>query len=789
MPTKQSGFLITSAFGHNGNFELVFATRKGGFAHFWRANDVEGFPWNGPQLFGCGAVSAPSLLQNDEGPFEVFARTGSRLVAYTRSFRWSTPKYFASNVGGNAAAIQAGDGRLHIVAPAGNGGFAHFQRQSSPGAEWEPMAGFGATAGAAASVALIQSNFGDPGNLEIVAVMGSGPNSFLAHFWRSSSGDWSEPNVIPLAGLPGGAVPIGVPAFIQSKHGFKGNFEVIVGLSTGGFAHITRDNDTSDLHWNAPKTFGFGNFSALSVIQSGFGTAGAGNLELAACVGNRVEHYWHDDSTLQWSGPTAVIYSEPAANTAAAGEWRIEHACEPVGIHAALLKTGKVLFFSYHEHDQSQGVSSVFDPRDETVEHIPQDEDLFCAGHSFLPDGRLMVAGGHVTGEKSMFLFNPTATGGNWEQLPDLPAGRWYPTCTTLPDGTVFVLAGAKNTGGGQVNDTYQIFDPVLRLQPPQPAPFLNETAPYNTYPFVFVLPSGKLMIFSADRACFFDLATKTFGPERLFCNRGVARTYPLEGSAVLLPLLADSNPPYRARVLLIGGGGLPEARSTPATSTCEILDLEDAALAWKSAPPMSMPRVMPDAVLLPDGTVLVMNGSSAGKADDAVNPVFQSEIYNPGTNAWQPMDNTRIPRLYHATALLLPDGTVMTAGMDEEFNPDPFHYPEYRLEVFYPPYLFKGPRPAIQSISPTINYGAPFQLSCTDAAAIQSAALLRSGCVTHSFNMDQRHIGLKILARSGNTLTLEGPLNAKIAPPGQYLLFILNAVGVPSIAKFIQLL
>ena len=789
MPTKQSGFLKKSAYGHNGNFELVFASGRGGFAHFWRDNDSEGFPWNGPQLFGCSTVSAPSLLQNDEGPLEVFARAGSRLVAYTRHARWSTPKYFASNAAGNAAAIQADDGQLHIVVPAANGGFAHFMRQSSPDAAWEALPVFGGHAGTAASVALIQSNFGDPGNLEIVAVMGTGPGSFLAHFWRGSSGDWNGPNVVPLDGVPAGAVPTGVPAFLQSKHGSKGNFEVVVGLSTGGFAHISRDNDIPDLHWNAPKTFGAGNFSAISIIQSGFGAAGVGNLELVATVDNRVEHYWCDDAAFQWNGPTAVIHTEPPTTRATSGEWRIEYKCEPVGIHAALLKTNKILFFSYHEHDQSHGVSSVFNPIDETVEHVHQDEDLFCAGHAFLPDGRLLVAGGHVTGERTVFLFSPSGASGNWEQLPDMPVGRWYPTCTTLPDGTIFVLSGTKSSGGGPINDTYQIFHPTLGLQPPQPAPFLNETAPYNTYPFVFVLPSGKLIVFSADRACFFDLATKSFGPERFFCNRNVARTYPLEGTSVLLPLLPDSDPPYRARMLVIGGGGLPEARSTPATNTCEILDLNDAAPSWKSIAPMTTPRVMPDAVLLPDGTVLVMNGSSAGKADDAVNPVFQSELYNPSTNTWQTMGETRIPRLYHATALLLPDGTVMTAGMDEEFNPDPFHYPEYRLEIFYPPYLFKGPRPDLQAVPPTINYGVPFQVGCDNPSAIQSAALLRCGSVTHSFNMDQRHVGLDISARSAATLTLESPPNGNIAPPGYYLLFVLTAAGIPSLGKFIQLM
>jgi hypothetical protein len=787
MPTKQSGFFTKSSFGQSGNFELVLASPLGGFAHFWRDNDSADLPWIGPQLFGCSSCSTPSLLQNDEGPFEVVARSGSRIAAYTRNGRWSTPKYFEANATGNPAVIQADDGQLHMVVPLTDGGFAHFVRASGVSAPWQPMPPFGADAGIAASAALIQSNFGDPGNLEIVAVMGEGNNAFLAHFWLGSSGVWNGPNVVLLDDVPAGALPTGVPAFLQSRHGSKGNFEVMVALSTGGIAHVTRDNDSTDLHWNAAKTFATGNFTAVTAFESGYGAAGIGNIELVGCVDNRVEHYWCDDATLQWQGPTAVIHSEPSTNPSVTGEWRVEHSCEPVGIHAALLNTNKVLFFSYAEHDQTHGVSSVFSLSDHTVEHVEQDEDLFCSGHALLPDGRLLVAGGHVTGEKSVFLFTLTGDSGNWEQLPDMPTGRWYPTCTTLPDGTIFVLGGTKASGGGAINDTYQIFDPTVGLQPSQPAPFLNETAPYNTYAFVFVLPSGKLFIFSADRACFFDVGTKTFGSERIFCNRGVSRTYPLEGTSVLLPLLHDSDPPYRARVLVIGGGGLPHGRTTPATNTCEILDVDDVVPEWKLTPPMSTARVMPDAVLLPDGTVLVMNGSSAGQADDAVNPVFQTEIYNPSTNTWKLMAETRIPRLYHATALLLPDGTVMTAGMDEEFNPDPFHYPEYRLEIFYPPYLYKGPRPIIQTAPNTIHYDVPFDVQCDSVDAIHSAALLRCGTVTHSFNMDQRYLSLRIAARWASSVTIESAPNANIAPPGFYLLFVLTNQGVPSIGTFVQ--
>ena len=662
------------------------------------------------------------------------------------------------------------------------------QRSGDPEAPWGNMQVFGAAAGQAHSVAFLQSNFGSPGNLEIVALVGPAEAASMVHWWRTGDGEWNGPIPVTLNDLPTGASLQGAPAFLQSRQGSQGDFEVVVPLSTGGLAHIRRDNDSADFHWSLAATFGVGQFTSVSMLQSSFGSAGLGNFELVGRVENRIEHYWCDDQSLQWHGPTAVIYVEPSIDPAVTGVWRIDHSCEPVGIHAALLHTNRILFFAYHEDDQTKGVSSVFDPQDGAVQHIEQQQDLFCSGHAFLPNGDLLVAGGHVTGERSLFQFIPVGDGGGWSQLPDLPEGRWYPTCTTLPNGTIFILSGTKKTGGGEINGTYQIFHPALGLQAPQPAPFLNEVPPFNTYPWVFVLPSGQLCIFTCNRACFFHLGTQTFGDERIQCIREEARTYPLEGTGVLLPLLFDSSPPYRARVMVIGGGSLPGGLSTPATNTCEILDFGDPVLKWKAASPMQAARVMPDSVLLPDGTVLVMNGSASGKADNAADPVFQTDLYDPVTDKWTTMCDTRIPRLYHATALLLADGTVLTAGTDEQYNPEPFHYPEYRLETFYPPYLFRGPRPQLHAAPGTVAYGTNFEIQCDDANSVASVAMLRNGSVTHSFNMDQRYVGLHIANRSGSTVTVAAPPNGNVAPPGFYLLFVLNVDGVPSAAQSVHL-
>ncbi|HET7770109.1 MAG TPA: galactose oxidase-like domain-containing protein, partial [Chloroflexota bacterium] len=343
-------------------------------------------------------------------------------------------------------------------------------------------------------------------------------------------------------------------------------------------------------------------------------------------------------------------------------------------------------------------------------------------------------------------------------------------------------------------NDTYEIYDPAVGFNPPAPAPIVMETDPYCLFPFTFVLPNGKLFVHANTSTRFLDLTHWSWDATLLTTVSGTARTYPSTGTAVLLPLLpgtSGASPAYNARVLLIGGAGVscpsPGNADSPATGTCEILDVGSGG-GWQPAATMPHARVMPDAVLLPDGTVLVTNGSSTGVADNGINPVLEADLYDPATDTWTTMAAMRVPRLYHSTALLLPDGRVLTAGKDEEFNPYPFNYPEYRIEVFSPPYLFKGPRPTITAAPGAIGYGATFEVETPDGGTVAAACLMAPGAATHSFNMGQRHVGLTVAAAAGGSVWLVAPPDANVAPPGYYMLFLLSAAGVPSVGKFVQL-
>ena len=523
----------------------------------------------------------------------------------------------------------------------------------------------------------------------------------------------------------------------------------------------------------------------------------------------RVSDFEH--GSIYWDkfrGPYEVLTPPPpfVGQPAVHGEWEVApFTSNVVGVHAALLRTNKVLFFTYldpgpgaPEEPQDHGDSAVLDlATGTTTKPAPPagNRNLFCAGQAFLPDGRLLIAGGErlTPGLMSLHIFDTVGpNGGTWQYIRDMPVGRWYPTPVTLPDGRIFILGGANLTATQTtVNTTYEIFDPAGGPQPPQNVGLLQEVGGFTTFPFVYVLPNKKLFMHAGTRTRFIDLQTMAQNPsaiEAVARPGRNARTYNLEGTSVLLPLQPSSNPPYRARVMVIGGGGETGGNMREAaTNTCEALDVDAPAPAWQLTAPMLRPRVMPDAVLLPDGKVLVMNGSSTGFADNGANPVFETEIYDPVANTWTQLAGMTVPRLYHSTALLLPDGRVLTAGSDSMWNPGPFHVNQLRVELFSPPYLFAGPRPE-QSGTPTqVTWGQDFDVSSPQAASIDAVSMMRCGSATHSFNSDQRMVGITIKSRNGNDLTLQAPPDGFVAPPGFYMLFLLQN-GVPSTARFIRL-
>ncbi|MDQ3782247.1 MAG: hypothetical protein M3349_04825, partial [Actinomycetota bacterium] len=375
---EHGGFLIQGRFGEVGNFELVVPTQLGGLAHSWRNNDDVSFSWAGPEWFAAGDIAAASLVQSTFGDnLEVVFRQGARLAHCYRTFTanghgpWSVPTEFASGVAGHPSLVQSPgplNRNFEVVAPLTAGGIGHwFRDNNNPALPWAGPQVFATELGAVAAVALIHSDLGD--DLEVVARAGD----VLVLYWRQA-GAWNGP-------LPFFMGASGAPGFVQSRHGGRGNFQVVTPLGAGGMAHLWRDNDDPAQPWRHEATFGAGAVGAASVVHSRLAGA-TSSLEVAARVGRDTQVWYRQDLDGSTWTLGAIAPAEPFRDPITEGQWRVPCTSGVVGVHAALLRTGRVLFFTYHEpwNEMSHvGTSAVLDPVTGIVsDHMPHTRDLFC---------------------------------------------------------------------------------------------------------------------------------------------------------------------------------------------------------------------------------------------------------------------------------------------------------------------------------------------------------------------------------------------------------------------------
>jgi hypothetical protein len=467
----------------------------------------------------------------------------------------------------------------------------------------------------------------------------------------------------------------------------------------------------------------------------------------------------------------ALLCATPAAIAQAStvGQWASPLQIGVTGIHAALLTDGKVLLWTYSLHrDTGPTIAKIYDPiTHTTVDASPSfDVDFYCGGMTFLADGTLFDTGGQDENgvsrggvQNTEFFDSATSL---WTQGPDMTYGRWYPTNVLLPDGTVLILSGFDSTGDTNVHPMEQ-YDPVSDTISVLP---VSANTPQNTdtYPRMHVLPSG--LIFNSgqrsDTQMYDPLAqTWSFVSNSNFGKRQ-------EGASVILPGLEK----------VLAAGGTHTQNAGGATSTAELIDFTSSDPQWAYTGSMTYPRYNHNLVLLADGTVLAIGGNTEGIYDDPVEP---AELYNPATNAWTVMSSQQANRAHHSVAVLLRDGTVLSAGSDSGTSLD------QTVEIFSPPYLFKGGRPTIASSPKFIAYGQIFTITATAAAKISRVALIKPGVDTHDNNFDQRYVDLTFTTGNG-IITATAPASGEYAPPGYYMLVIVNTNGVPSIMPNLRL-
>lgn len=505
-----------------------------------------------------------------------------------------------------------------------------------------------------------------------------------------------------------------------------------------------------------------------------------------------------------------IFVSTPGAWADHPGKW------DPVAnwtsdpIHLILLKNGKVLGIEWSGIFGGVNPCILFDPitGDITPFNGPTSpvHDLFCSGHSALPDGRILFVGGVndvADGTVQATVYDPDQH--SWIEQADNPAARFYPTCTTLGDGTVLVMAGMLDPNDPGPN-TPAIFNPKALmpqqrwrsltgaeycghdLDDPDPNCQTNNFHLHN-YPFMFLLPSGLVAYTGSDdggEPLDSSLGTRTLDPAAAQGTGVWTDVVDANGDPINDPIRGGSAVMYRPDRIMKAGGR--ETTSGPALASVYTLDAAAANPSWTLRTSMNKARANHYLVVLPDGEILAVGGTVSGSGDPSPG-VFEPELYDPENPSagWKLMATLDKRLGYHSVVVLLPDARVLATG--EDLNGAWIFSPPYLIEHVEDGDLRVKPRPTIQSAPSTIRYGSRFQVISPDATAITKVNLIRLGAATHAFDFDQRFMELSFELDDLNdtVLWVDAPLKGDEAPPGYYMLFILGW-DVPSTAKILKL-
>ena len=479
------------------------------------------------------------------------------------------------------------------------------------------------------------------------------------------------------------------------------------------------------------------------------------------------------------------------------GIWRLlPENSQILAMHAALFHTNKVCFFSGSSNNPANigqpFRSVVWDYSNGTFFRPDTPIDLFCCEHAFLSDGRLLAAGGTkeydfghpFLGLKDAVVFDPADD--QWKRVPNMASGRWYPTLVALGGGRVLAVSGLGEDG--LLNLVPEIYsEPGGWTALPSTSTWAavppTSTRRLPLYAHLFLLRDGRLFYAGGQyggneglRPCLLDLNAKSI-TEVGGLEGHDEQDHRNQSASVLLPPVQDQ------RVMLIGGGAVGGGghHGTEAIPNVNIIDLKAANPSYVDAAFLHFGRMHLNAVLLPDRTVLVCGGSR--EDESRVEATLEAELYDPVTNQWTLAAKARVPRLYHSVALLLPDGRVITAGSNPARGDE-----ELRLEMYYPPYLFKGPRPFISSAPQAVQYGNTLEIKTPQAGSIKWASLIKPRATTHSLDTEQRVVDLPFSIQTDNTLKATVTNESNLAPPGWYMLFITDNAGVPSVATWVHL-
>jgi len=475
----------------------------------------------------------------------------------------------------------------------------------------------------------------------------------------------------------------------------------------------------------------------------------------------------------------------PAGTPGLVGSWEVLNTDLPIrAIHSTLLSDGRLLLIAGSGNSGANFAAGsfkavVWSPTSGAFKDIPVPYDMFCSGHVTLPDGKVLIAGGTSAfpsaadgptafkGAKKSYFFDPADD--QFHQLADMAGAHWYPSLTKLGNGNIWSAGGIDENAKGTVL-TEMFSTSAMGWLPQNQVP--QTWSYWGTYPHMFLLDDGKM----------FYTGGHTFGNG--LPGTG-ARLYDWTTATMWdVPGLREKDMrdqagsvfigPAQDQKLMIVGGGNTDG-TTPAINLVDIVDFKKAAPAYVPGPDLpGAGKIYVNLINLPDRTVLAADGAQLNRAGN----VQTAAIYNPAGNSWASIDADPVGRNYHSTSILLPDGRVAIMGsnpLDNSF--------EFRISVYSPPYLFKGDRPTITAAPARASYGENIQVGVT--GNVTSASLMAPMSATHQTDTNARLVDLPLSGADGSR-TAQIPTNPNLLPPGPYMLTVLTADGIPSVARWV---
>lgn len=481
------------------------------------------------------------------------------------------------------------------------------------------------------------------------------------------------------------------------------------------------------------------------------------------------------DNAVNLAKAELAVHRLAVENGHIVGSWSPVYDLPLVPIHIMVLTNGKVLMWdsvgdnpvdTYPVHNFTR--AAIWDPSTNIVTRIDNNTtgyNLFCAGFAHLQNGTPFIAGGNLNqyqdGTNTIHFFDQLDN--TWSLGPFMTqGGRWYPSVTPLANGEMLITSGNVNTP-----EVYTTSGMLRTLS--------DATLAMPLYPWFQAAPNGLAFYFGPDDTMQYLNANGTGSWTNIGTRDGIFRDY---GSYAM----------YDIGKILASGGEF--------SKSSVVIDVTNPNVNPIIGGPLDMNfyRRQHNLTTLPDGTVLATGGNSSGTALIDINAnVFDAELWNPATGSWRVLSPAQKIRQYHSTAILLPDARVFTGGGGVCGECADVGYLEKNMEVFTPPYLYKqdgsgelAPRPSITNAPNSVIYNESFVVETPQANNITQAVMMRVSSVTHSTDFEQRRIPLKF-SLAGNGLTASAPANSNIAPPGFYMLFLIDNSGVPSVAKMVQ--